>query len=91
MDTIGNLWLYAIFFAIVVGMLLVDFFTFKQKADEKVPLKQAAIWSGIWVTVSVLFGAGLWWYLDGAYSRELANQKTLEFFYRLSTGKITGD
>lgn len=80
MDTIGNLWLYAIFFAIVIGMLLVDFFTFKQKADEKVPLKQAAIWSGIWVTVSVLFGAGLWWYLDGAYSRELANQKTLEFF-----------
>ena len=80
MDTIGNLWLYAIFFAIVIGMLLVDFFTFKQKADEKIPLKQAAIWSGIWVTVSVLFGAGLWWYLDGAYSRELANQKTLEFF-----------
>lgn len=80
METIGSLWLYAIFFAIVIGMLLVDFFTFKQKADEKVPLKQAAIWSGIWVTVSVIFGAGLWWYLDGAYSRELANQKTLEFF-----------
>lgn len=80
MESIGSLWLYAIFFAIVIGMLLVDFFTFKQKADEKVPLKQAAIWSGIWVTVSVIFGAGLWWYLDGAYSRELANQKTLEFF-----------
>lgn len=80
MDTIGNLWLYAIFFAIVIAMLLVDFFTFKQKADEKVPLKQAAIWSGIWVTVSVIFGMGLWWYLDGAYTRELANQKTLEFF-----------
>lgn len=80
MESIGNLWLYGIFFAMVIGMLLVDFFTFKQKADEKVPLKQAAIWSGIWVTVSVIFGAGLWWYLDGAYSRELANQKTLEFF-----------
>ncbi len=80
METIGNLWLYAIFFAIVIGMLLVDFFTFKQKADEKIPLKQAAIWSGVWVTVSVIFGTGLWWYLDGVYSRELANQKTLEFF-----------
>lgn len=80
MDTVGSFSLYAIFFAIVIAMLLVDFFTFKQKADEKIPLKQAAIWSGVWVSVSVLFGAGLWWYLDGAYTRELANQKTLEFF-----------
>ena len=79
METIGSVGLYTVFFALVAEMLLVDFLTFKQKADEPVPLKQAAIWSAVWVGVSVLFAGGLWWYLDGQIGRELANQKTLEF------------
>ena len=79
METIGSVGLYTVFFALVAVMLLVDFLTFKQKADEPVPLKQAAIWSAVWVGVSVLFAGGLWWYLDGQIGRELANQKTLEF------------
>ncbi len=79
MDTIANGWLYAVFFAIVAVMLLIDFLSFKQKDNEAVPVKQAALWSVAWVTVSGLFAAGLWWYLDGQVGRELANQKTLEF------------
>ncbi len=79
METIGSVGLYTVFFALVAVMLLVDFLTFKQKADEPVPLKQAAIWSAVWVGVSVSFAGGLWWYLDGQIGRELANQKTLEF------------
>ena len=52
---------------------------FKQKPDDPVPIKQAAWWSVAWVSVSMLFAAGLWWYLKGSVSLELANQKTLEF------------
>jgi len=33
----------------------------------------------IWVAVSFLFAAGLWWYLDGSASREIANAKSLEY------------
>jgi tellurite resistance protein TerC len=79
METVGSLGLYGVFFALVAAMLLVDFLTFKQKADEGVPLKQAAIWSAVWVGVSGLFAGGLWWYLDGELGRAIANQKTLEF------------
>lgn len=79
METVGSLGLYGVFFALVAAMLLVDFLTFKQKADERVPLKQAAIWSAVWVGVSGLFAGGLWWYLDGELGRAIANQKTLEF------------
>ena len=59
--TLGTPLLYAGFFALVAVMLLVDFFTFKQgTAGEKVSLKQAGIWSAIWVGVSALFAGWLW-------------------------------
>lgn len=79
MESVGSWGLYAVFFALVAAMLLVDFFTFKQKADEKVPLKQAALWSAIWVAVSGLFAGGLWWHLNETVGRVVADQKTLEF------------
>ena len=33
----------------------------------------------MWVAISLLFAAGLWWYLDGQLGRELATDRTLEF------------
>ena len=78
-ETIGNPWLYAIFFALVAIMLLIDFLGFKQKDDQPVPLKQAALWSVAWVSVSALFAGGLWWYLNTHMGTAIANQKTLEF------------
>ncbi|MFW2178260.1 MULTISPECIES: TerC family protein [unclassified Moraxella] len=73
--------LYAVFFAIVAVLLLVDFFTFKTPKDgASVSMKQAGIWSAIWVGVSVLFGAGLWWYISQNFGSALATQKVGEFF-----------
>ena len=78
---IGSPMLYAVFFAMVVGLLLVDFFTFKTpKHGQSVSLKQAGIWSAIWVGVSVLFAGGLWWYINQNLGSALANQKVGEFF-----------
>ena len=78
---IGSPMLYAVFFAMVVGLLLVDFFTFKTpKHGQSVSLKQAGIWSAIWVGVSVLFAGGLWWYINQNFGSALANQKVGEFF-----------
>ena len=77
---IGSPMLYAVFFAIVAVLLLVDLFTFKTPTDGKVSMKQAGIWSAIWVAVSVLFGAGLWWYIAQTYDAALATQKVGEFF-----------
>ena len=78
---IGSPMLYAVFFAIVATLLLVDFFTFKTPPPgESVSMKQAGIWSAIWVGVSVLFAGGLWWYLNGSFGSAIANQKVGEFF-----------
>ena len=80
MDTIGNIWLYAIFFGIVIVMLLIDFLGFKQKQNQDVPIKQAAYWSIAWVSVAVMFGGGLWFYLQQTVGVGIANQKTMEYF-----------
>ncbi|EOR10757.1 MULTISPECIES: TerC family protein [Acinetobacter] len=80
METIGNLWLYVVFFGLVTVMLLIDFLGFKQKQDQDVPIRQAAYWSIAWVTVATIFGGGLWFYLQQTVGATIANQKTMEYF-----------
>ncbi|MDP3539624.1 MAG: TerC family protein [Azonexus sp.] len=79
METIGTWWMWSGFFVIVLIMLAIDLFVVGGSKQHRVTLKEAATWSGIWVSVSFLFAGALWWYLDGTAGRELANQKTLEY------------
>lgn len=79
MASIGNVWLWLVFSAIVVAMLAVDLFVFKGGHQHRVSLKEAAAWSLAWVTVALLFNLGLWWHLDGSLGREIANDKALAF------------
>ena len=79
METIGTWWMWASFFAIVLVMLAIDLLVVGGGKQHRVSLREAATWSGIWVGVSLLFAGALWWYLDGAAGREVANAKTLEF------------
>jgi tellurite resistance protein TerC len=80
MESIGNIGLYLVFFGIVSAMLAIDFLGFKRKSEQPVALKQAAIWSAAWVSVAILFAAGLWCYLQQTVGISIANQKTLEYF-----------
>lgn len=79
MDSIGNIWLYLSFFSIVAVMLAIDFYGFKQKEGQAVAIKTAAKWSVAWVSVAMLFAAGLWAYLNQTVGLEIANQKTMEY------------
>ena len=79
MESIGNLWLYLVFFGIVIIMLLIDFLGFKQKQGQQVAIKTAAYWSIAWVTVAMLFAGGLWLYLQQTVGVTIANQKTMEY------------
>ena len=68
------------FAAIVLALLLVDLLLVGGGKQHKVSLKEAAIWSLIWVAVAMAFNGAIWWYLDANAGRELANQKAMEFF-----------
>jgi tellurite resistance protein TerC len=71
--------MWVAFAVVVLVMLAIDLFVVGGGKQHKVSFKEAATWSLVWVGVSLAFAGALWWYLDGAMGRELANEKTLEF------------
>lgn len=72
--------MWAAFIGAVLVMLALDLFVFGGNKSHKVSLKEAGIWSLIWVSLALLFNAGIWWYLKSTVSAEIADQKALEFF-----------
>ena len=78
--SIGEPWMWAVFIAFVLVMLVLDLFVFGGRKAHKVSVKEAAAWSLVWVSLALLFNAGLWWYLHGTVGPEVAERKALEFF-----------
>ena len=80
MELLGTWWMWSGFAVIVITLLLVDLLLVGGGKQHKVSLKEAAIWSLVWIGVALAFNGAIWWYLDAQAGRELANQKALEFF-----------
>lgn len=59
MDT--PLWVWIAFNAGVLLLLALDLGVFHRSAHA-VSLREAAIWTAVWVTLSVGFGGGVWWH-----------------------------
>jgi tellurite resistance protein TerC len=79
MESIGSPLMWSLFAAFVVVALLVDFFAMSKQGAHRVSIREAAVWSLVWVAVSFVFLGWLWWYLDANASREVANAKALEY------------
>jgi tellurite resistance protein TerC len=82
MSSIGTPLMWSLFATFVVVALLIDFFALSKQGAHKVSIREAFIWSTIWVAVSAAFAAWLWWYLSASpdeAQRALANTKLLEF------------
>lgn len=79
MESIGTWWMWVGFAAVVLVMLAIDLFVVGGGKEHKVSVREAGIWTVVWVSVAMLFAGALWWYLDGSVGRELANARALEF------------
>ncbi|MDQ7989319.1 MAG: TerC family protein [Candidatus Dactylopiibacterium sp.] len=79
METIGTWWMWAGFVAFVLVMIAVDLYLLGGKESHRVSFREAAVWSALWVGVSLSFAALLWFYLDATAGAEFANLKTTEF------------
>jgi len=79
----GTPLIWSLFATFVVLALCVDFFALKKQGAHQVTLREAAVWSFIWVAVSFVFVGWMWWQLGGASAdpalRATANTKSLEF------------
>lgn len=78
-ESVGTPALYLGFTLLVIALLAVDFAVLKTQGSHRVSVKEAAMWSVVWIAISLAFCAWFWWYLDGLFGRELANQKALEY------------
>ncbi len=83
MFSVGTPLLWSLFILFVIAALAVDFLVLNRRGTRAVSMREAAIWSLVWVAVSFAFVGWLWWYLGGASPepavRELADAKALEF------------
>lgn len=76
---IGTPWLWAGFLVFVAVALIVDFIVLGRKGSSRVGIREAAVWSAVWVALSLVFAALLWGVLDASTGRETANARTIEF------------
>ena len=79
MQTIGNVWMWGGFVAVVVAALLVDLVLMRHGGPHKVTFKEALYWSAGWVALALAFNAGLWWYLHETAGAAVANEVGLQF------------
>jgi tellurite resistance protein TerC len=80
MQTVAPLWLWLVFVAFVLAALFVDFVVLRKQGAHAVGVKEALNWSLVWVGLSLVFNALLWWAVkDSTGSLAVANEKSLEF------------
>jgi TerC family integral membrane protein len=79
MNTVGTPLLWGSFAVVVVIMLAIDLLLQGRRGSHTMTMKQAAAWSLVWVTLSLLFNAAFWWYLNDTVGREVADTQALAF------------
>ena len=79
MTTTGTPLMWTLFAAFVLVALLVDFFAMEKQGAHRVSMKEATVWSLVWVAVSFVFVGWMWWYLGGLGGSAVADTKALEF------------
>ncbi|MBI5006577.1 MAG: TerC family protein [Nitrosomonadales bacterium] len=71
--------MWAAFIIFVLMMLALDLFVFGGRKAHKVSVREAAIWSLVWVSLALIFNGLLWWQLKDTAGEAVADAKALEF------------
>ena len=79
MNTVGTPLLWGSFAVVVVIMLAIDLLLQGRRGVHTMTMKQAAVWSLVWVSLSLLFNAAFWWYLSQTEGRAVADAQALAF------------
>ena len=79
MNTVGTPLLCGGFAVVVAIMLAIDLLLQGRRGSHSMTMKQAAGWSILWVTLSLLFNAAFWWYLVQTQGRAVADPQALAF------------
>ena len=78
-ESTGTPILYLGFTVLVIALLAVDFLVLKVHGAHRVGVREAVGWSVVWIAIALAFCGWFWWYLDGRFPREVANEKALQY------------
>ena len=79
LQSIATWWMWSGFAIFVVAMLAIDMLLLGKYGAQKVSTKEALTWSLVWFAMALLFGAGLWGWLDQTAGRAIADTKVMEY------------
>lgn len=79
LQSIATWWMWSGFLVFVVAMLAIDMFMLGRNGAQRVTAKEALIWSLVWFCMALVFGAGLWAWLDHTAGRAIADTKAMEY------------
>lgn len=79
LESVAQPWMWGVFIAFVIGMLLLDVLALGGGKSHKVSVKEAASWSAVWVALALLFNLGMYFYLRDTLGETIATAKSMEF------------
>lgn len=79
MYTVGTPILWAIFAIVITVMLLIDISIQGKHKGMEITVRQAIKWSLMWITITLLFALGFWFYFKQTTSLTIANRQTMAF------------
>jgi tellurite resistance protein TerC len=63
-DTVGTPWLWGGFIALILALLALDLGVFHKK-DQAITAREALSWTVVWIGLSLVFNAFIWWRFGG--------------------------
>jgi TerC family integral membrane protein len=76
-ESIGTPWLWLGFVAFVLAMLALDLGVFHKK-DHEVSIKEALTWTGVWISLALLFNAGIYFWFGSVRALEFLSGYVIE-------------
>ena len=76
-ESIGTPWLWFGFIAFVLAMLALDLGVFHKK-DHEVSVREALTWTGVWVSLAMLFNAGIYFWFGSERALEFLSGYVIE-------------
>jgi tellurite resistance protein TerC len=76
-ELVGSFWLWAVFNVFVLAMLAVDLGVFHRRAHV-VSMREAAIWTCVWIGLSLLFNFGVYHFLGSRLALEFLTGYLIE-------------
>ncbi|OGO91983.1 MAG: hypothetical protein A3F10_05410 [Coxiella sp. RIFCSPHIGHO2_12_FULL_42_15] len=79
MTTIGEWWMWVVFFCIIATALAIDFILLKSQKAHVITIREAATWTIAWISLALTFNFLLWVYLTYVVHHPQAAAKSIEF------------